>query len=732
MANGHGHSNGSNREYELIVRQEPKQARMCGVGTKADRRPIDPPPVVQLRVIDKGSRSRRSSSPDDRAHYNQSFLQNPYYFMYASLASPDRDEELHLLKDGKTRCTTGSVVSSLYHLKDPEADTCPAFNGGKEEDTLDSRFLLWRLNASSSWVAGELTVYERGQGRDAGFFVFPDLSVRTEGTYRLKLTLFEVIGANVHHCKSIFSAAFYVYTAKKFPGMEESTNLSCALADQGIKIRIRKDVRIRKRPVDPNWFQPVQRDDASDASDDEGARDPKRQRNEAGPPPPPPAAPMPAAGSSGGTWGTIDPSLPPTAAPPPPAPAPDSTPYDPRAFNPAPAPSAAPAAPGNGHPEYHPPQPQPQPHQHAPYMPPPPHPSGMYAGAYGWGPVPPPPPHLHAPGYGAYPGYDHHRAQPYGAPAMHYGVPPPYGYYDQHGQYVHPPPQPQQPPQQQQSPQGESPRSAGAQSAGQSQQAASQQGRKDSYPPPSASTPGMIPPPTGYATQDYAYGRPPPATSSTAPSQARPYHPSPAPPPQSAPGASGSVPSAYSTQSQGHMGHYLPPHQHAPYGYAQGGDAYSQQPQQPQHPAQQQQQQWGPYAPSPFGAYGRPGWGAPPPGAGAGDPYAYAGSSQAGGAGGGYVRPGPEDGGRRSPPVPSISSQGRTFATSAGSPQRASANGNGSASAVAGMGAGASPDRIQLAPLRQGGGGGGAAEQTYGALGKKNPLSIGSIISDES
>lgn len=61
---------------------------------------------------------------------------------------------------------------------------------------------------------------ERGQGRDAGFFVFPDLSVRTEGTYRLKLTLFEVIGANVHHCKSIFSAPFYVYTAKKFPGME--------------------------------------------------------------------------------------------------------------------------------------------------------------------------------------------------------------------------------------------------------------------------------------------------------------------------------------------------------------------------------------------------------------------------------------------------------------------------------------------------------------------------------
>ena len=32
------------------------------------------------------------------------------------------------------------------------------------------------------------------QNEDAGFFVFPDLSVRTEGSYRLKLSLFEVVG----------------------------------------------------------------------------------------------------------------------------------------------------------------------------------------------------------------------------------------------------------------------------------------------------------------------------------------------------------------------------------------------------------------------------------------------------------------------------------------------------------------------------------------------------------
>lgn len=39
---------------------------MCGVGGKADRRPIDPPPIVQLRVIDpttSASTRIRYSSP---------------------------------------------------------------------------------------------------------------------------------------------------------------------------------------------------------------------------------------------------------------------------------------------------------------------------------------------------------------------------------------------------------------------------------------------------------------------------------------------------------------------------------------------------------------------------------------------------------------------------------------------------------------------------------------------
>ncbi|KAG1105418.1 hypothetical protein G6F39_000494 [Rhizopus arrhizus] len=180
-------------KYHLTIRQQPKQSRMCGIGEKADRRPIDPPPIVQFQVMDP------NLPPNDKT-----YLQNPYYFMYASLMAADLDEELHLLRDGKTRSTTGSVVSSLYHLKDID-------------------------------------------NTDAGFFVFPDLSVRMEGSYRLKLSLFEIVGKEVFHCESIISNQFFVYSAKKFPGMEESTFLSRSFADQGLKIRIRKELRQRRK-----------------------------------------------------------------------------------------------------------------------------------------------------------------------------------------------------------------------------------------------------------------------------------------------------------------------------------------------------------------------------------------------------------------------------------------------------------------------------------------------------
>ena len=92
------------------------------------------------------------------------------------------------------------------------------------------------------------------------WFVLQDLSVRTEGWFRLKMNFVNVgkasdpntPGANGEARQqitrdtapvlaSIWSKPFQVFSAKKFPGVIESTDLSRCFANQGIKIPIRKD-----------------------------------------------------------------------------------------------------------------------------------------------------------------------------------------------------------------------------------------------------------------------------------------------------------------------------------------------------------------------------------------------------------------------------------------------------------------------------------------------------------
>ena len=94
------------------------------------------------------------------------------------------------------------------------------------------------------------------------WFVLQDLSVRTEGSFRLKLNFVNVGQPSISAqptsavngqitqtvtkttapvLASIFSKPFRVYSAKKFPGVIDSTDLSKLFANQGIKIPIRKD-----------------------------------------------------------------------------------------------------------------------------------------------------------------------------------------------------------------------------------------------------------------------------------------------------------------------------------------------------------------------------------------------------------------------------------------------------------------------------------------------------------
>ncbi|KAJ5779323.1 Velvet factor [Penicillium paradoxum] len=204
-------------DFDLTIRQQPNRARVAGGKEKetgpelgysklgltapAERKPIDPPPIVQLRVREEGT------------YLAQHYLQSPYYFMCCSLYDATEERPVPV---APSTALAGTLVSSLHRLKDMD-------------------------------------------NSDGGFFVFGDLSVKIEGDFRLKFTLFEMRKEQVCYLKTIISERFTVSPPKSFPGMMESTFLSRSFADQGVKLRIRKEPRtMLKRANRPDeYHQPV-------------------------------------------------------------------------------------------------------------------------------------------------------------------------------------------------------------------------------------------------------------------------------------------------------------------------------------------------------------------------------------------------------------------------------------------------------------------------------------------
>ncbi|KAK0552146.1 hypothetical protein OC846_002997 [Tilletia horrida] len=85
------------------------------------------------------------------------------------------------------------------------------------------------------------------------FFVLQDISVRTEGIYRIKL-MFADLGLNGTVNRGIsealaetFTDAFIVYSPRRFPGMHDPPELSRKLVSQGVKIPVRSDRKKRSR-----------------------------------------------------------------------------------------------------------------------------------------------------------------------------------------------------------------------------------------------------------------------------------------------------------------------------------------------------------------------------------------------------------------------------------------------------------------------------------------------------
>lgn len=101
---------------------------------------------------------------------------------------------------------------------------------------------------------------EGGTGEpENAFFIFGDVSVRLPGTWRLRFTLYDIPfgqntgqsnGGSSRWLHTVFSQPFQVVHSKEFKGLGESTPLTRAFSDQGVRLRLRKEQRQTKRKVD--------------------------------------------------------------------------------------------------------------------------------------------------------------------------------------------------------------------------------------------------------------------------------------------------------------------------------------------------------------------------------------------------------------------------------------------------------------------------------------------------
>ncbi|WVR08106.1 hypothetical protein IAU60_005152 [Kwoniella sp. DSM 27419] len=193
--------------YSLKVRQQPERARLCSYKEEnetIDRRPVDPPPVVELRTADV---------PIER------LLESTSFFIRATIVS-----------------ATSTPVPVPDH-------GLPSVN--------EPHYTAIKTPTGADATTGEVVQTPEKlrllDGRSTALCIFAKLSVRVPGVFRLMFTLYETTDAGITELTRTVSEPFEVFSPKLFKGMHESTPLTRHLAAQGLKVKLRTDTSVGRQ-----------------------------------------------------------------------------------------------------------------------------------------------------------------------------------------------------------------------------------------------------------------------------------------------------------------------------------------------------------------------------------------------------------------------------------------------------------------------------------------------------
>lgn len=230
----------------LHIRQQPRAARAGPDGK--DRRPIDPPPVVQLMMDDFDP-----SSAEDLQELQSQFWVVQCRLLSANSPRRDVSSLVSMSEDGSQERQNlllgSSVASPTVTEDDPDAETMPTHPITREP-------LVDPPSPSSRFIAPSRAEKPAAPSSLPGtFFIFADLSVRKAGKYRLEFLLMKmespylVVGGKVPMVHSVVSSVFRVVNAKDFDQVQPSTRLVHGLIERGagFPLKLKKGTREGQR-----------------------------------------------------------------------------------------------------------------------------------------------------------------------------------------------------------------------------------------------------------------------------------------------------------------------------------------------------------------------------------------------------------------------------------------------------------------------------------------------------
>ncbi|SPC60901.1 uncharacterized protein UHOD_01729 [Ustilago sp. UG-2017b] len=280
------------KRYRLVVVQHPSRARMCGFGDK-DRRPLSPTLIVKLVITDEATDDEISPlevntslfllatdlcHPDDLmlaprnilVHHHATSL--PVHPMQQGGSGGYRsDEYAHRSGPSYGNFAEGPSEGDYLSGSGAQGSGSPGSGGPSSMNPFDRPSPNSMAFGGSNFVQGQAESYTRNlvgaavasasvlkdeQDKWCIFFVFQDISVRTEGVYRIKLMFVNLevrgrVGTGVAEALAeTYTEPFTVYSPRRFPGMLDPTPLSRKLASQGIKIPVRNDKKKQRRRND--------------------------------------------------------------------------------------------------------------------------------------------------------------------------------------------------------------------------------------------------------------------------------------------------------------------------------------------------------------------------------------------------------------------------------------------------------------------------------------------------